>query len=171
MKKLIDFWDIRPNSYEIHSNGQVYSRIRKRFLTRFKHEAGYLIVHILLKSGRNRFFRIHRLLAKAFIENPENKDCINHKNGVRDDNRISNLEWCSFSENSYAKKKIRKGYKGIIVETRNSKTTKNKYFRARIRYKSKTISLGYFKKPIDAAKAYDIAAKKYHGNFAVINNV
>ena len=56
-----------------------------------KYDAVYL-------DGRHQF--VHRAIAKMCIPNPENKPCVNHKNGDKYDNRISNLEWVTYSENN-----------------------------------------------------------------------
>lgn len=53
----------------------------------------------LTKNGNPKQYFVHRLMAKAFIDNPENKTQVNHKNGNKSDNSIENLEWCTQSEN------------------------------------------------------------------------
>lgn len=53
-------------------------------------------VQLTLKY-KNR--RAHRIIAEKYIPNPENKPCVNHKNGIKDDSRIENLEWVTYSEN------------------------------------------------------------------------
>jgi hypothetical protein len=60
---------------------------------------------------------IHRIVAETFLENINNKSCINHINGDKTDNRVNNLEWCTQSENmlhAYKTKLIKPSYKKVI---------------------------------------------------------
>ena len=77
-------------------HGKIFRKGKIRKLMTTKH--GYYQVS-LKYDGKTSTQLVHRLLAIAFIDNPDNNPCINHKDGVKSDNNISNLEWCTYSEN------------------------------------------------------------------------
>lgn len=85
-----------PNYY-ISRCGKVLSMKRNKKLLKIHNINEYKVV--TLYNHRKKNFYLHRLLAIVFISNPKNKPHINHKNGLRDDNRIENLEWVTAKEN------------------------------------------------------------------------
>ncbi len=84
--------------YEIYDNGAVFSIKSNKFLKIALSTKGYMKVDICVNSIKKKKF-IHRLLAEAFIPNPLNKPIVNHINGIKTDNQLENLEWCTSSEN------------------------------------------------------------------------
>lgn len=81
----------------ITSNGKQYY-LPERILKLRKSDCGYIRVG-LWKAQRAFYKSVHRLVAEAFIPNPENKPQVNHKDGNKNNNKVSNLEWSTCSEN------------------------------------------------------------------------
>jgi len=91
-----------PN-YEVSDNGNVRVKETKYIMKPFTNEAGYLRISITNVTCKRKKFYIQRLVANEFLPNPENKPTVNHINGIRRDNRISNLEWATMSEQNFHK--------------------------------------------------------------------
>lgn len=85
------------NRYEVSSYGRI-RRVGHNIIKGSYNTNGYLIVKIMI-DGKFRPFKIHRLVAFEFIPNVDNKPFIDHINGIRDDNRVENLRWCTLKEN------------------------------------------------------------------------
>lgn len=86
-------------NYEVSNLGRVINIKRGKLLKNRKDKDGYFNV-IIHRDGKPYNHRVHRLVAKAFIPNPDNKPCIDHINTIRVDNRVENLKWCSHGENN-----------------------------------------------------------------------
>ena len=85
-------------NYAINRRGNIINLNTGKVRKPYSDQHGYLIVD-LWKNNTRKKFKIHRLLAIAYIPNPENKPEINHKNGYKWDNDLRNLEWVTHKEN------------------------------------------------------------------------
>jgi hypothetical protein len=96
-------WRVIPSYplYQVNLDGQI-RRIDSGRILRPRILKGYFVLN-LRKNGRTVAVSVHRAIAEAFIDNAEKKPFINHKNGIRNDNRIDNLEWVTQSENELHK--------------------------------------------------------------------
>ena len=95
MKKIIDGYE----NYSISDNGVVINEITSKVKSQFIDRKGYSVV-TLFKDNKAKNLKIHRLVATAFIPNKNALPQINHINGIKTDNRVQNLEWCTAKENN-----------------------------------------------------------------------
>lgn len=124
----------RLDSY-VRSNSKVGMRFQKGRTNQIAtNTIGYKNAR-LWNDGVEHTIGVHVLVARSFIPNPDNKPDVNHINGVRDDNRVENLEWCTASENArHAIDILKKDfapYKKAVLCITNGLTYKSAYEAAR----------------------------------------
>ena len=90
--------------YQISNLGRVKRLIginiyKEHYLKPVKDRYGYLYV-CLSKNNKHKVKTLHRLVAIYFIPNPDNKPCVNHIDGNKKNNKVENLEWCTYKENT-----------------------------------------------------------------------
>lgn len=141
-----------------------YKRLRKYkwFASAKTGKCFYARRHSVAAKEKEKLIYLHREIIKV----PDGM-FIDHINHDSMDNRCANLRLATHLQNTYHRRK-RSGvktsdYKGVYWKKAHRK------WAARIGFQKKEIHLGYFGNEIDAARAYDTAARKYHGDFAVLN--
>lgn len=95
--------------YQVSNLGRVKSlffknhkyKIQREKMRKLHNDKDWYQILLLSKNKINCNKKVHRLVAQAFLPNPDNKPCINHKNWIRNDNHIENLEWCTIKYNNY----------------------------------------------------------------------
>lgn len=99
MKQIIV--DNISTTYYITEEGKCFNSITKKYLKgQINYKNGYRTFYITLPDGERKRLYAHRVVAEAFIPNPNHKPCVNHLDCNRDNNCVENLEWVTHSENS-----------------------------------------------------------------------
>ena len=148
-------------NYSVSDHGKVRNDKTGRILKPCKNHDGYLLI-CLMKENKKFSKLIHKLMAHAFLVNPENKNCIDHIDNDRQNNNLINLRVATNRQNSQNAKlssKNTSGTKGVSwVDTRQR-------WRAQICVNRKIINLGYFINKDDAINIRNQRAKDEFGEF------
>jgi hypothetical protein len=151
-------------NYMISDYGRVFSIKRNKFLKPFRDSQGYYMV-VLYNNCIRKTIAIHRLVGLHFLENHENKKCIDHINNIRTDNRLENLRWSSYSENSHNAKISNRNTSGVKGITFDKKWNK---YRVLIMINNKQKHIGGFKTLEEAKEARQQKANELFKEFTNI---
>ena len=86
--------------YQISNQGRVWSCKRNRYLSPFTNNSGYKQINIIAANGKRKGELVHRLVALAFIDNPDHLPEVDHIDRNKENNNVDNLRWITKSENN-----------------------------------------------------------------------
>lgn len=117
--------------FAITEDGKLWSKRSKKFLKQNVSKTGYYTVATRIggRHGKSYCFRVHRLVAFAFIDNPDDKPFVNHKDGNKLNNHKDNLEWCTNQENI-----IHAVQTGLLVHKKGTESKRSKLSKEDIEY-------------------------------------
>lgn len=107
----------------------VMQNLKGKILKPKVHTTGYYEVMLYNQYRKTKMHRVHRLVAENFLDNPQDKKIVNHKDGIKTNNNVSNLEWCTSIENAHHA--INTGLKKFGDYTNSSKLTEELVIKAR----------------------------------------
>ena len=144
--------------YKASSDGRIWSEYTHKYLISSKQfDTGYTSVE-LFENGKGKRISVHRLIALAFLPNPNNYPVVNHKNEIRNDNRVENLEWCTQQYNVNYGTCLEKRKRNHVYTPENLK----KFTQAGTKAVSKKTLCVETGEIFDSAKAASIAKKVAH---------
>ena len=153
------------SNYEVSWFGRVRNAKTGRILKHCTDKQGYPCAG-LSKNGKTKTHKIHQLVAREWVSNPDGKRCVDHIDGDKLNNHHENLRYATHTENSRNQKKRSDGssiYKGVsLYKQRNNWTS-------RILVDGKAVFLGYFTNEREAAEVYNTTALENFGVFARLN--
>jgi hypothetical protein len=150
------------NRYQVSDYGRVRSLRRKYrkediMLKQIIDYKGYSTVGLTMNC-KTKFFKVHRLVAQSFLDNPLCKPQINHINCIKDDNSLENIEWCTNGENQLHAYKNKRKFGMSGEDNPNSKLKKNDVIEIRRLYR-------------DKEKTQVQIAKEYKLNYNTVNYI
>ena len=144
--KPVDGYD----NYLVSNFGNIKNSKTNRILKLKNDSKGYKLIN-LYKNGKSKTFTVHRLVGNAFLENPDNKEMIDHIDENKANNNVKNLRWATRKDNGYNRgKNINNttGFKGVTYHKPSNK------YRAAININGNNKHLGYYETGEEASRCY-----------------
>lgn len=141
--QISNFGNVRSLDRYVVSKSGWSKFVKGRILKSSLHHYGYLQVS-LLKNNKAVSIWVHSLVANAFLDNPNNLPCVNHKNEIKTDNRVENLEWCTIAyNNNYGNRNM-----NISLSQRNDRNKSKKV----IQYDKQMNKISIFPSVMEASR-------------------
>jgi hypothetical protein len=123
----MEIWKTYIEKYQVSNCGNVMNEKRNRLLIPCHSNNGYLIVNLRYESKHKTHY-VHRMVAETFIPNPENHNQINHIDGDKTNNNVSNLEWCTGTHNRLHAFRI-----GLQISLKGEKSGRSKLTESQVK--------------------------------------